>query len=77
MFVYVVMVEDKHCEPDISVFLDRSKAVEYFQKEYNSYDEEDPLDVDELERRLDEGRGFHTYVCCDEGGITIERKTVK
>jgi len=72
MFVYIVMVEDKHCEPDISVFSDRAKAVEYFQKEYNFYGNEEPLDIDKLEKQLDEGRDFHTYVYGDENGIPLK-----
>jgi len=72
MTVYVVLIEDRHSDVGVEIFLDASRAIEYAENialEYSSY-------PDDIEVVKSEGRLYHAIYAGDSDAVTVISKEV-
>ena len=79
MKIYIVVIDDRHCDTDVKPFSDKEKAIEYAKEQVQS-NARQPEDIDEPELNasmVKEGWVYYATYSCESDSVTvIERELI-
>jgi hypothetical protein len=77
--VYVVLVQDRHADPDIKVFADAIDAIEYADRELKTGSRHCPENIEVYEltqSMLDDGWIFFATYSCEGDSVRVTKHQV-